>query len=248
MSSTGHPRPVLLLLVLLAQCLLQTCPRTHFGSGLCLHPPAPAEQAPANGGHAAHCRLRAHCCTYHDYTRQCMAPCACSIPRSSRVLHTAPNSVLCLSACDCAPFLGSCSCRTVHLRASPRHACTHVGIHGSAYPFACASPTSLHTCGHSLGACCSVQVRTRHSLTHLPVPSARHATQIMLAASVVMGCDALLSSWQFPYWSADFGAGGPIRCASCSFGHEPPTHSGAVQPPASACACHEQKANHQAGP
>eukprot|EP00955_Chlamydomonas_euryale_P031579 331392-Chlamydomonas_euryale.AAC.20 len=23
--------------------------------------------------------------------------------------------------------------------------------------------------------------------------------------------DAMLSSWQFPYWAADFGAGGPVR-------------------------------------
>ncbi|KAF5834576.1 hypothetical protein DUNSADRAFT_8701 [Dunaliella salina] len=37
------------------------------------------------------------------------------------------------------------------------------------------------------------------------------SSQIMLASAVCAGQDALLSSWQFPYWKADFGEGGPIR-------------------------------------
>eukprot|EP00983_Pelagomonas_calceolata_P057203 1144962-Pelagomonas_calceolata.AAC.2 len=37
------------------------------------------------------------------------------------------------------------------------------------------------------------------------------SSQIMLASAVCTGQDALLSSWQFPYWKADFGGGGPIR-------------------------------------
>ncbi len=35
--------------------------------------------------------------------------------------------------------------------------------------------------------------------------------QLQLAFNVISGQDAMLSSWQFPIWDADFGAGGPLR-------------------------------------
>ncbi|KAG1677726.1 hypothetical protein FOA52_001038 [Chlamydomonas sp. UWO 241] len=44
---------------------------------------------------------------------------------------------------------------------------------------------------------------------------APYSSQLRLACAVVGGQDAMLSSWQFPYWGADFGAGGPLRCPRC---------------------------------
>ncbi|GAX72623.1 hypothetical protein CEUSTIGMA_g79.t1 [Chlamydomonas eustigma] len=37
------------------------------------------------------------------------------------------------------------------------------------------------------------------------------SAQVNMVCNVIGGQDAILSSWQFPYWSADFGNGGPLR-------------------------------------
>lgn len=36
-------------------------------------------------------------------------------------------------------------------------------------------------------------------------------TQSFVLSCVMEGQDAFITSWQFPYWSADFGHGGPVR-------------------------------------
>ncbi|GFH28209.1 uncharacterized protein HaLaN_26662, partial [Haematococcus lacustris] len=41
--------------------------------------------------------------------------------------------------------------------------------------------------------------------------SAPLTSQLQMAATVMRGQDAMLSSWQFPYWDVDFGQGGPLR-------------------------------------
>jgi hypothetical protein len=50
----------------------------------------------------------------------------------------------------------------------------------------------------------------------------------MLAAAVCQGQDALLSSWQFPYWKADFGGGGPLRCVAANTTQSLPFRNGTL--------------------